>query len=339
MLKASYKPYKFIFNFPGGTSRGVLTEKLSYFIKIWDIDQPDIIGLGEVSLLPNLSPENPEQVEVQLNEFIKNPKLFFEQKDLSKFPAIKFGIETALLDLKTGGKQILYPSGFINGKNGIRINGLIWMGNKDLMLKRLKEKVEQGFTCIKLKIGAINFEDELDLIKHIRKAYSYKNLEIRVDANGAFTPQNALKKLDSLSKFNIHSIEQPIKQGQWNDMATLCRQTPLPIALDEELIGISDINLRTELIDTIKPQYIILKPSLIGGLKETELWSKLATERNIGWWLTSALEGNIGLNAIAQWTYINGSNMPQGLGTGQVFTNNINSPLVIKGEELWHITK
>lgn len=337
MLKASYKPYKFIFNFPGGTSRGILTDKLSYFIKVWDNIQPDIIGLGEVSLLPNLSPESPEQVENQLNEFIKNPESFYKQTDLSKYPAIKFGIETAIFDLKTGGKQILYPSDFTKGESGIQINGLVWMGDKDLMLKRFIEKVEQGFTCIKLKIGAINFENELDLLKHIREAFSAKEIEIRVDANGAFTPHNALKKLDSLSKFNIHSIEQPIKQGQWSEMAILCKQTPLPIALDEELIGITDINTRTELLNTIKPQYIILKPSLIGGLKETKIWSKLATERNIGWWITSALEGNIGLNAIAQWTFLNGSKIPQGLGTGQVFTNNTKSQLITRGEYLWHL--
>lgn len=337
MLKASYKPYKFIFNFPGGTSRGILTDKLSYFIKVWDNIQPDIIGLGEVSLLPNLSPESPEQVENQLNEFIKNPESFYKQTDLSKYPAIKFGIETAIFDLKTGGKQILYPSDFTKGESGIQINGLVWMGDKDLMLKRFIEKVEQGFTCIKLKIGAINFENELDLLKHIREAFSAKEIEIRVDANGAFTPYNALKKLDSLSKFNIHSIEQPIKQGQWSEMAILCKQTPLPIALDEELIGITDINTRTELLNTIKPQYIILKPSLIGGLKETKIWSKLATERNIGWWITSALEGNIGLNAIAQWTFLNGSKIPQGLGTGQVFTNNTKSQLITRGEYLWHL--
>ena len=336
MLKADYRPYKFIFNFPGGTSRGVLTDKLSYFIRVWNDNTPDIVGLGEVSLIPNLSPETPAQVELLLNRFVKNPHTFYDNEDLSRYPAVKFGIETAILDLKSGGKQILYKSDFTNGKSGIRINGLVWMGDKELMLKRIRDKVESGFTCIKLKIGAINFNDELDLLKFIRKKYSHNDLEIRVDANGAFNFEDALLKLNTLTKYDIHSIEQPIKQGQWSKMATLCKQTPLPIALDEELIGVSDIGKRKSMLDTVNPQYIILKPSLIGGLNDTKIWSKLADERNIGWWVTSALEGNIGLNAIAQWTYINGSDMPQGLGTGQVFSNNTPSPLIIKGEKLWH---
>ncbi len=336
MLKAEYTPYKFIFNVPSGTSRGILTEKPSYFIKVWNTDNPEICGIGEVSLMPGLSPENTKQVEGLLNEFIKNPTPFADNKDLSDSPAVKFGIETALSDLKTGGKKVLFPSDFTDGKAGIKINGLIWMGNKDVMLKRLKKKVGQGFSCIKIKIGAIGFNDELNLLKYIRKVYSKNDVEIRVDANGAFSPHNAIEKLEALSKFNIHSIEQPIKQGQWDKMATLCKNTPIPIAMDEELIGIYGNDKKEGLLDTIKPQYIILKPSLIGGLNQTKKWALLANKRGIGWWITSALEGNIGLNAIAQWTFLNGSDMPQGLGTGQVFSNNITSPLKIKGEQLWH---
>jgi len=335
MLKAKYIFRNLIFNFQGGTSRGVLTQKPSFYLFVWHDENPDIIGTGEISLIPKLSPETTEQAELLLQEFIENPEYFIKNRNLSNSPAVKFGIETALTDLNKGGEKILYPSDFTNGKKGIKINGLIWMGDKQLMLNRIKEKVSQGFTCIKLKIGAINFNDEIDLLKYIRKTFSPDDVEIRVDANGAFTPETALLKLNTLSKLNIHSIEQPIKQGQWKHMEYICRNTPLPIALDEELIGISDTKQRIELLKTIKPQYIILKPSLTGGLQDTKEWSNLAEQNNIGRWVTSALESNIGLNAIAQWTFINGSDMPQGLGTGQVFKNNINSPLKIKGEELW----
>ena len=336
MIKAVVIPHTFHFNFPGGTSRGVLTEKPSFILKIWDKNTPNIAGFGEVSLIPGLSPENPKEVEKLLIEFTNHPENFVRNANLDNFPAVKFGIETAFLDLKNGGKQILFPSEFTAGNKGIRINGLVWMGEKNEMLKRLKEKVAQGFTCIKIKVGAIDFNEELSLLKYIRNSYSTNELEIRLDANGAFTNDNALIKLRTLAEYGIHSIEQPIKQGQWNEMAELCKTSPIPIALDEELIGITDKNKRISVLDTIKPQYIILKPSLIGGLEEAKKWSELASERNIYWWLTSALEGNIGLNALAQWTFVFGSNMPQGLGTGQVFTNNIKSPLEIRGEKLWY---
>lgn len=335
MLKAHYIAHTFKFNIAGGTSRGVLTEKTSWFIKLFN-DDKTVFGLGEVSILPGLSPEKPADIEYLLNLLVKNPSEFIRNFDLNKFPAVKFGLETALLDLKMGGSQILYPSLFTEHKKGIKINGLIWMGRKEEMLLRLKEKVKQGFSCIKIKVGAINFQEELDLLQFIRKSFSPEEIELRVDANGAFTPENAMHKIDALSQFTLHSIEQPIKQGQWHAMAKLCINSAIPIALDEELIGITNITEQEQLLDTIKPQFIILKPSLIGGLKETENWSKQAAQRNIRSWVTSALEGNIGLNAIAQWTYVKGSQMPQGLGTGQVFSNNIASPLEIKGEELWY---
>jgi o-succinylbenzoate synthase len=336
MIKAVVIPHTFHFNFPGGTSRGVLTEKPSFILKIWHENSPETTGFGEVSLIPGLSPEKPAEVEKLLSEFVKQPENFVKNANLKNFPAVRFGIETAFLDLKNGGKQKLFPSEFTKGTKGIRINGLVWMGEKNEMLKRLKEKVVQGFTCIKIKVGAIDFYEELSLLKYIRSKYSTHELEIRVDANGAFTKENALQRLNALAEFGIHSIEQPIKQGQWLEMAELCRTSPIPIALDEELIGINEPNKRIELLETIKPQYIILKPSLIGGLEEAKKWSNLAIDRHICWWVTSALEGNIGLNAIAQWTFVHGSNMPQGLGTGQVFTNNIASPLEIRGEELWY---
>jgi L-alanine-DL-glutamate epimerase-like enolase superfamily enzyme len=337
MLKASIHPYTFVFNFPGGTSRGVLTEKPSWFIKLWNEAEPEVYGLGEVSIIPDLSPENPLALLKKLDEVAIQPEMYIQKRNLlNGFPALRFGLETAWLDLQNRGKRILFPSDFTLGKQGIRINGLIWMAEKELMLKRIQEKMEQGFTCIKIKVGAIDFNQELELLKFIRQQFDDRSLEIRVDANGAFTSENAMGKLEQLSKFQLHSIEQPIKQGQWENMHWLCRNTPVPIALDEELIGIEDKQQRIQLLESILPQYIILKPSLIGGFYDAKEWSQLAEERNIAWWLTSALEGNIGLNALAQWTFVNGSAMPQGLGTGQVYANNINAPLEIQGERLWH---
>ncbi len=338
MLKATYSKHIFKFNFAGVTSRGVLNEKPSWFLKLYNIENPEKYGLGEISIIPGLSPENERTVELLLNELIQTPDFFLNnyQNKLDGCPAVKFGIETALADLENGGNRILYPSEFTKGNAGIKINGLVWMGNKEEMLDRISEKVDSGFSCIKIKVGAINFNDELELLKYIRNKYSSKYLEIRVDANGAFNQTDALRKLEQLAKYNLHSIEQPIKAGYWDAMHLLCKNTPLPIALDEELIGIENHENRKELLTTIKPQYIILKPSLIGGLSVTKHWCELAEHNNIGWWITSALEGNIGLNAITQWTYKYGSNMPQGLGTGNVFSNNIDSPLEIRGEKLWY---
>jgi len=338
MLKASYLPYIFKFNFPGGTSRGILTEKPSWHIKLWHSECPEIFGTGEVSIIPGLSPELPKNIIETLKKLVDNPDNFINNFDLTNYPALKFGIETALLDLKNGGRKILFPSEFTEGKKGISINGLIWMGKKDEMLTRLKEKVKQGFTCIKIKVGAIDFQHELELLKYIRDTFSANDVEIRVDANGAFSPNEALEKLEKLNKYKLHSIEQPIKQNQWKKMAELCKQTPIPIALDEELIGITTNENKIKILETLNPHYVIFKPSLIGGLEETKKWSICANELNIGWWVTSALEGNIGLNAIAQWTYQNGSDMPQGLGTGQVFSNNIDSPLNIQKNKLWYHT-
>jgi o-succinylbenzoate synthase len=340
MLQASYQPYIFKFNFPSGTSRGILTKKPSWFIKVWHTQNPTIVGTGEVSIIPDLSPESPAEIESKLNALILAPQLFADtlNESFAGYPAVRLGFETALLDLASGGKQELFPSAFTRGENGIKINGLIWMGQKEQMLDRITEKIEQGFTCLKIKVGAIDFNEELSLLKAIRNEFSPQTLEIRLDANGAFAKTDALEKLRSLSKHHIHSIEQPIKQGQFEAMRNLCRITPIPIALDEELIGIEHYRLQVEMVEYIQPQFIILKPSLIGGLGQTKIWSQIAEERNIGWWVTSALEGNIGLNAIAQWTFLNGSNIPQGLGTGQVFSNNLPSPLVIIGEELWYKT-
>ena len=240
----------------------------------------------------------------------------------------------ALKDLEIEGENILFPSEFTQGNDSIEINGLVWMGKSDFMRKQIIEKIEAGFSCIKLKIGAIDFDKEIELIKSIRKEFSEKDIEIRVDANGAFAVDNALEKLKILSEYGLHSIEQPIKQGQLEEMTRLCKQTPLPIALDEELISVNKFDKKRTLLQTIKPQYIILKPSLTGGFKASEEWIKIAQQNDIGWWITSALESNIGLNAIAQWTYTLGNKMPQGLGTGQLYKNNFDSPLYIKNGQL-----
>lgn len=333
MLQVFYKKYILKFNSPGGTSRGILYEKPSWLIKIWDNQYPQNIGIGEISLIPKLSIENEEIVERELKKLKQNPEKYLLEP--IAYPAIRFGIETALQDLKTGGKRVLYPSDFTKGKEGIKINGLVWMGSKAEMLERIKEKINQGFECIKIKVGAIDFDEELDLLKFIRKHFNKDSLELRVDANGAFDSKNALYKIDQLSKYNLHSIEQPIKQRQWEQMAEICKKTSLPIALDEELIGIKTFSKKTALLETIKPQYVVLKPSFIGGLKETKEWSQLAKKHNVDWWVTSALEANIGLNAIAQWTYQFGEKIAQGLGTSSVFSNNIKSPLEVVGQKLY----
>ena len=333
MLKAEAIKYTLIFKTPGGTSRGILTEKDSWFIKIYDEQEPGIFGVGECSILKGLSYDDRPDLENKIEEVVSKIN---EDIDLTKYPALKFAKEMALLDLENGGKRILFPSGFTSSKKNIPINGLVWMGEPDFMRAQIKDKIEKGFNCIKLKIGALDFEQELAILKEIRKHYTAKDIEIRVDANGAFHPDEALAKLKRLADFDLHSIEQPIKAGQIDKLATLCQSSPLPIALDEELIGIHEFKEQKKLLEKIRPQYIILKPSLTGGFQASETWINLANGLNICWWITSALESNIGLNAIAQWTATLNSTMPQGLGTGQVFSNNFESPLEIKNGELCH---
>ncbi len=260
----------------------------------------------------------------------------FLLQELIEFPSIQFGLEQALLSIKNQDPFQLFSSEFTKGTDAISINGLIWMGDKSFMQKQIKEKLKTGFTTIKLKIGAIDFKIELDLLKSIRKEFSAKEIELRVDANGAFKPKEALEKLKLLSDFQLHSIEQPIKAGQWNLMAELCKTTPLAIALDEELIGVLNRSDKEKMMQFIHPQYIILKPSLIGGIQGANEWIDLATTLGTGWWITSALESNIGLNAIAQYTYTLKNKMPQGLGTGSLFTNNITSPLKVENGKLYY---
>lgn len=325
-MKLRFTKKTFEFKRPSGTSRGILTEKHAWILEAWYEANPDVIGLGECSIIPGLSPdfESFEHYEAKLNELFANPKT-----DLTEWPSIKFGLECALLDLKNGGKRIYFDNDFTTGKRQLPINGLVWMGDENFMREQIEQKLEDGFTTIKMKIGAIDFETEIKLLKSIRDRFHKDQITLRVDANGAFSPEEALQKLTKLAQLDIHSIEQPIKQGQWFEMRDLCKQTPLDIALDEELIGVNERTEKIELLDTITPQYIILKPSLHGGISGTQEWIELAEERNIPWWITSALESNIGLDAICQLTAEYDNNLPQGLGTGSLYTNNIESGLTV----------
>lgn len=337
MIQASWKKLTLDFKLPSGTSRGVLTQKESWVISIWNNSTPAIIGKGEASIIKTLSPDWSDNFEAKINHICENISEYNTTegiRKLNQFPSIQLALETAFLDLQNGGQSVIFPSDFVNKQSPIPINGLIWMGDKAFMTSQIEAKIKAGFNCIKLKIGAIDFETELQILKDIRSNYSAADIELRVDANGAFTPNNALNKLDQLSKYDLHSIEQPIKAGQLNEMAELCSKTPLPIALDEELIGITDFEKKANLLTIIKPQYIILKPSLIGGFKGADEWIDLAEQQNIEWWITSALESNIGLNAIAQYTFTKNNTLPQGLGTGGLFTNNTPSNLVVKNGQL-----
>ncbi len=328
-MKASYHKYILNFKRPSGTSRGVLTTKETWFIILHDNNKT---GIGECGILRSLSIDDRPDYEEKLRWVCKNIDIGLAEllEQLTAYPSIHFGLEQAFLSLESENPFVLFPSEFTNSEEAININGLIWMGEADFMKAQIKEKLESGFDCIKMKIGAIDFETELSLLRSIRKEFSASDIELRVDANGAFHPKEALQKLRKLSDFQLHSIEQPIKQGQYEEMAELCEKTPLPIALDEELIGVFDVTKKKELLQTIKPQYIILKPSLVGGFRRSKEWIDLAEDQNIGWWITSALESNVGLNAISQWTFTLNSKMPQGLGTGSLFTNNFESPLEVK---------
>ncbi|MDM8159818.1 o-succinylbenzoate synthase [Labilibaculum sp. K2S] len=329
MLKADYQYYPLNFKQASGTSRGVLTQKNSWFIRIWDDKNPNVMGIGECSIISGLSSDDKPGYENKIKEICESidDYWYYLEDGLTEWPSIYFGLETAFLDFQAKGSKVLFSSNFTNGKAQIPINGLVWMGDSGFMKEQIQQKLEDGFDCLKLKIGAIDFDEEVNLLQSIRKDFGSDKIELRVDANGAFSPADALNKLKVLSEFQIHSIEQPIKAGQWKEMADLCLASPLPIALDEELIGVYTPSLKKELLDAIKPQYIILKPSLLGGIKGSQEWIDLAEERKIPWWVTSALESNIGLNAIAQWTYTLNNPMPQGLGTGQIYSNNIVSPL------------
>ncbi|GIJ96095.1 o-succinylbenzoate synthase [Capnocytophaga stomatis] len=328
-MKAFYKKHILDFKRPSGTSRGVLTQKETYFLTITDGEKQ---GIGECGLLKTLSFDDRPDYEDTLQWVCDNISLGEEYllEKLPEFPSIQFGVEQAFRSLISDNEYILFASDFTLGKASIPINGLIWMGSPEFMKSQIKEKLEQGFRCIKMKIGAIAFEQEYEILKNLRKEFSVQDIEIRVDANGAFSAEEALEKLKRLSELELHSIEQPIKANQIEKMAELCQKTPLPIALDEELIGVILFSDKKRLLEAINPQYIIIKPSLLGGYKNSEEWISLAEKQNIGWWITSALESNIGLNAIAQWTFSLNNPMPQGLGTGALYTNNIASPLSVQ---------
>ncbi|MDY0076035.1 MAG: o-succinylbenzoate synthase [Bacteroidales bacterium] len=337
MLKANFLHRPMIFKRPAGTSRGVLKTKDSWFIFIRDSADEDKVGIGEVSTITGLSIDPPDKIEAELQWLCNNISKTTDwiNRRGQQFPAIRFGLETAFLDFKTNGNQVFEKNLFTEGKSGIPINGLIWMGNQDFMQTQVEEKIAAGFKCIKIKVGAIDFEQELKILAGIRAKFNAKQIELRLDANGAFSPNEAIDKLHRLSVYDIHSIEQPIKAGQTQEMAYLCENSPIPIALDEELIGVEPEGISL-LLKEINPHYAILKPSLLGGLEAADRIIVEAEKLEIKWWATSALESNIGLNAIAQWVFKKQNPLPQGLGTGQLYTNNIQSPLEIKNAALFY---
>ncbi|MCR5078083.1 MAG: o-succinylbenzoate synthase [Prevotella sp.] len=330
------------FRQPAGTSRGVYTTRRSYYITLTSGELPEVKGVGECATLPDLScdalPDDAYELTLRqfCDDFCRTGQI--DTEAMRPYPSMLFGLETAKAQLDACGSLNLFDTPFGRGEEGITINGLVWMGSFNEMYQRLEEKLQAGFHCVKLKIGAIDFQRELDLIRHIRSAFTPDQVELRVDANGGFMPENVMQRLEALAQYDIHSIEQPIRQHQWKEMARVCANAPLPIALDEELIGINDPKEKERLLDTVRPQYIILKPSLHGGMAGTREWIALAGERGIGSWITSALESNIGLNAIAQLAadiYGPHVTMAQGLGTGQLFTDNVPMPLQIRGDQLW----
>ena len=333
MIKARFIKHTLVFKSPSATSRGILTTKDSWFLILKEKGK---IGIGECSILKGLSYDDHPDFEAKIDLFCNQINTGQALLDLTPWPAIKMGYETALLSIKSSTPHTLFPSLYTQAKDSIPINGLVWMGSFDYMKEQIDSLLDREFDCIKIKIGAIDFNEELRLLAQLRNRYDSKTITIRVDANGAFAAEDALNKLDQLNAYEIDSIEQPIAINQWEHMSTLCRKSPIPIALDEELIGVFDPEIQSELLTQIKPQYLIFKPSLLGGFSNTQKWIDLAKKHNIAWWITSALESNVGLNAIAQWTYSKNPFMPLGLGTGSLFLNNIDSPLVIKKGCLWN---
>lgn len=327
------------FKTPATTSRGKYYTHKVWYLLFRSTSNPQHIGIGEVAPLPDLSKEYSLSFEKQLKSFTQ--KVTYLQSidipSLANYPSIRFGLETAWKHFTSTKPWMLWDNDFSQGKKGILINGLIWMGNIECMKQQIEKKLQEGFKCLKLKIGALDFKQELKLLSAIRESFSSNDLQIRVDANGAFDPHDAEKKLNMLAPYSIHSIEQPIAAGNHLQMANLTQKSPIPIALDEELIGIHANHEKETLLRTIAPQYIILKPTLHGGFSGCEEWINAAEKLQIPFWITSALESNIGLNAIAQWCseFHDTANTPQGLGTGMLYTNNIDLPLTIKEQHLW----
>jgi len=338
-LQADFLRYTLHFKFEAGTSRGVLTEKDTYFIRIRHAESPLVYGLGECGPLKGLSPDDRPDFEDYLREicdtfngldlqlFKWNIPIILSQLISPRFPSVEFGFETAMLDYLHGGRRVIVDNEFARGNKALPINGLIWMGNREFMLRQIEEKLAGGYTTLKLKIGAIDFEQECALLESIRSRFTPEQITLRVDANGAFHPEEVDEKLARLATYGLHSIEQPIRAGQTDFLTELCRRTPVPIALDEELIGHMEYVHKFRLLKKIQPQFIILKPTLLGGMRHCDEWIEIAGRLGIGWWITSALESNIGLNAIAQYTAGFKNTLPQGLGTGQLYHNNLDSPL------------
>ena len=334
-MKAHIQKYILNFKKPSGTSRGVLTVKETWFLVL---EKNNKKGIGECGMLRGLSIDDRPDFEEKLEWVCQNINFGKDWlwENLIEFPAIQFGIEMAFLSLESENPFELFPSEFTNFKKSVNINGLVWMGEKAFMKQQIETKIAEGFKCIKLKIGAIDFDAELDLLRFIRANFTADQIEIRVDANGAFDTNSAHGKLKQIAAFEIHSIEQPIAKNNIKIMAELCKTSPIPIALDEELIGVFSIKKKKALLLKIRPQYIILKPSFVGGFRGTQEWILIAEKLNIKWWITSALESNIGLNAIAQWTYLKQNPLPQGLGTGGLYSNNIACPLEVLSGQLWY---
>jgi o-succinylbenzoate synthase len=334
-MTANYHKYILHFKQPSGTSRGVLTDKETWFLVL---EKEGKKGIGECGILRGLSADDRPDYEEKLQWVCQNIHLGEEKlwQELMEFPSIQFGVEMAFLSLKSENPFVLFPSEFTSGEKSIVINGLVWMGDEAFMKRQIEDKIAEGFTCIKMKIGTIDFDKELALLRFIRQNFEEKTIEIRVDANGAFYENEALDKINQITGFKLHSIEQPIQKNNTDMMSVLCKSTNLPIALDEELIGVFSLEEKEQLLQKIQPQYIILKPSFIGGFRGTLEWISLAEKFNIGWWITSALESNVGLNAIAQFTFLQNNMMPQGLGTGSLYTNNFDCPLHVSQGQLWY---
>lgn len=336
-IRISFFTKVFHFGFKARTSRGPMADKKSWFIRMEDDQQPGIVGLGECGPLPGLSIDHSPTFEDDLRRVVESlNEAGLTTADYNRIyeiippemSSVLFGVETALLDLSKGGKRILFDNAFQTGMR-IPINGLIWMGDLDFMMDQINKKIAQGFRCIKIKVGGLDFERECDVLHYIRRRYFRDNIELRLDANGAFKIDDALYRLEELSQFDIHSIEQPIKRGL-PEMEELCRKSPIPVALDEELIGVNGTATRKNLLEKLKPQFIVLKPTLHGGIRGCQEWIELAGATNTGWWITSSLESSIGLNAICQLTAEYDLTLPQGLGTGGIYTDNFASPLTVE---------
>lgn len=330
MIAARWVEHTLQPRFELGTSKGAINARTVWYLIAWDTARPEILGIGEAALFPGHSKEFPADVKTKLIELCANTSDWQRRltTDLVDVPSVRFAVEQCLRDLSVSGTKELFPSAFTLGQRPIPINGLVWMGDKATMKQRIREQIEKGFTTVKMKIGAIGIDDELELLRDVRSEFSASDITLRVDANGAFGAGDAMWVLERLAELQVHSIEQPVHAGLYEVMAELCERSPLPIALDEDLIGLNTRDAKVDLLDNVKPKFIVIKPSLVGGWAATQEWIALAKARNIGWWITSALESSIGLNAIAQYTATLNVDMPQGLGTGSVYTNNIASPLL-----------